>query len=47
MKTIKYIVWVGGVADYEGDNLAEAKAVLREWIAQGYDDAVLETLVSH
>jgi hypothetical protein len=44
MLEIKYIVWVGGVADYEGDNLREAKAILKEWAEQGYDDAVIETI---
>jgi hypothetical protein len=40
----KFIVWVGGVADYEGDSLGEAKAIAKEWREQGYDDVVLETL---
>jgi hypothetical protein len=39
-----YIVWVGGVPDYEGDSLREAKAIYKEWIDLGYDDVVLQTL---
>jgi len=38
----QYVVWVGGVADYEGDSLEEAKSVHQEWIMKGYDDAILE-----
>jgi hypothetical protein len=38
-----YIVWVGGVPDYEGDSLREAKAIYKEWIALGYDDVILQT----
>jgi len=41
---MKYIVWVGGVADYEGDSLKEAKAIKDSWLAQGYDDVILETI---
>jgi hypothetical protein len=40
----KFIVWVGGVADYEGNSFREAKAIAKEWREQGYDDVVLETL---
>jgi hypothetical protein len=39
-----YIVWVGGVPDYEGDSLQEAQAVRKEWIDLGYDDVILETV---
>jgi hypothetical protein len=39
---IEYTVWVGGVPDYEGNSLREAKAVYNEWIDQGYDDVILE-----
>lgn len=42
MKVKNYIVWVGGVADYEGDSLAEAESVYEEWKAQGYEDVVIE-----
>ena len=42
----KFIVWVGGVADYEGNNLNQAKAVYKEWIAQGYNDVILEEVLS-
>ena len=38
----QYVVWVGGVADYEGGSLTEANAVCQEWIDQGYDDVILE-----
>lgn len=37
-----YIVWVGGVPDYEGTSRSEARSVFNEWIAQGYDDVILE-----
>jgi len=39
-----YIVWVGGVADYEGYSLQEAKAIKYNWLAQGYEDVILQTL---
>jgi hypothetical protein len=39
-----YIVWVGGVADYEGYNLRDAELVVEEWQEQGYDDVILETV---
>ena len=41
---MKYIVWVGGVADYEGASLKEARAIKYSWLAQGYDDVILETI---
>jgi predicted RNase H-like HicB family nuclease len=37
-----YTVWVGGIPDYEGESLREAKAIFKEWIDLGYDDVVLE-----
>jgi hypothetical protein len=40
----KYIVWVGGVADYEGNSKGEAKAIYDEWVAKGYDDVSLEEI---
>jgi hypothetical protein len=40
----RFIVWVGGVADYEGNNLNQAKAVYNEWIEQNYDDVILEEI---
>ena len=42
-----FIVWVGGVADYEGDNLQEAQTVHAEWLAQGYDDVILQDLTNN
>jgi hypothetical protein len=42
----KFIVWVGGVADYEGNDLNQAKAVYKEWIAQDYNDVILEEVIS-
>jgi hypothetical protein len=44
MSKIKYIVWIGGLADYEGNNLKRAKAIYNEWLGQGYDDVILEVL---
>ena len=37
-----YVVWVGGVPDYEGDTLRQAKLVYKEWVDLGYDDVVIE-----
>ena len=37
-----YIVWVGGVADYEGDDLNQARAIYQEWLDDGYTDVILE-----
>ena len=42
----KFIVWVGGVADYEGNDLNQAKAIYKEWITQKYDDVILEEVIS-
>jgi hypothetical protein len=39
-----FIVWVGGVADYEGNSLQKAESVRDEWLARGYLDVILETL---
>ena len=44
MNQYKYIVWVGGVEDYEGYNRRDAELVVEEWQAQGYDDVILETV---
>lgn len=40
----QYLVWVGGVLDYEGTNLNEAFAIYTEWIEQGYEEVVMETI---
>ena len=37
-----YIVWVGGVAVFEGDEAKLARKIFNEWIAKGYDDVALE-----
>jgi hypothetical protein len=42
---MSFIVWVGGVPDYEGESLATAKAVFAEWVALGFDDVILETVI--
>jgi hypothetical protein len=39
-----YIVWVGGVADYEGSSFSDAKAARKSWLALGYDDVILQTV---
>ena len=39
---IKFIVWVGGIADYEGNNIKEANSIFDLWIRLGYDDVILE-----
>jgi hypothetical protein len=37
-----YIVWVGGVADYEGYNHREAVLTARSWQTKGYDDVYIQ-----
>jgi hypothetical protein len=37
-----FIVWVGGVPDYEGDSLSKAREVFKKWVSRGYDDVILE-----
>tara|TARA_B100001057_G_scaffold400962_1_gene412342 strand:+ start:295 stop:462 length:168 start_codon:yes stop_codon:yes gene_type:complete len=39
----KYIVWVGGCDDYY-TTYERAKEHYEEWIAQGYDDVILERI---
>jgi hypothetical protein len=39
-----YLVWVGGLIDYEGNNLAMAQATYKTWLSLGYDDVKLETI---
>ena len=39
----KYIVWVGGCDDYY-TTYERAKEHYDEWIAQGYDDVILEKI---
>ena len=39
----RYIVWVGGCDDYY-KNHKDAKQAYDGWIAQGYDQVVLEKL---
>ena len=39
---IKYIVWVGGLALCETKDLVKAKRIFKLWVAQGYDDVILE-----
>lgn len=41
---MKFIVWVGGVPDYEGKDLKKAQEVFKEWQKKGYDDVVLEKI---
>jgi len=42
----KFIVWVGGIADYEGNSLNAAQDVEKEWLSQGYDDVILEEVTT-
>jgi hypothetical protein len=37
-----YTVWVGGIPDVERVTYAKAVEVHDEWIADGYDDVVIE-----
>lgn len=39
-----FIVWVGGVPDYEGRSLDDAERIRSSWLALGYDDVILETV---
>lgn len=39
-----FIVWVGGVPDYEGRSLADAERVRKGWLALGYDDVILQSV---
>lgn len=39
-----FIVWVGGIPDYEGDNYLEAYSVYKKWQTLGYDDVILEEI---
>ena len=41
---MKYLVWVGGVLDYEGTSLNEANSISTEWVAKGYTDCNIETI---
>lgn len=41
---MKYIVWVGGVPDYEGGSLKKAKIIYAEWVNLGYEDVILQTV---
>ena len=43
--TYTYIVWVGGVDDYYV-NYSDAKRDYDYWISQGYDDVILEKILS-
>ena len=42
MSKVKFIVWVGGVAEYEGLDFVMARLVENSWLNQGYDDVILE-----
>lgn len=42
MSNVKFIVWVGGVSDYEGYDAVKAESIKQEWVEQGYDDVVIE-----
>ena len=39
----KYIVWIGGVANYF-NKLIDAEIEKKEWAEKGYDDVIIETL---
>ena len=42
MSKTKFIVWVGGVMDYEGFDAGMARLTEIYWNEQGYDDVILE-----
>ena len=37
-----YTTWVGGIPDVEGVDYDTAVEVRDEWLAEGYDDVVIE-----
>ena len=39
-----YIVWIGGLIDYEGTDIDKANLIYQEWIDKGYDDVKIETI---
>ena len=39
-----YIVWIGGIADYEGNDINIAQTIYNVWLKLGYDDVMLETI---
>lgn len=39
-----FIVWVGGVPDYEGNSLKVAESVRDKWLGLGHDDVILEII---
>jgi len=39
-----FIVWVGGVIDYEGKDYELALSAYDTWLSLGYEDVKLETL---
>ena len=43
MNEMKWCVWVGGVGDIYTD-LEEAQEAESKWIADGYDDVILEPI---
>tara|TARA_R100000781_G_C3987191_1_gene95626 strand:- start:33 stop:164 length:132 start_codon:yes stop_codon:yes gene_type:complete len=42
MKKKKYIVWVGGIANYF-DTLLDAEVEKKYWNDKGYNDIIIET----
>lgn len=39
-----FIVWVGGLPDYEGGDYCKAYQIYKEWLMLGYDDVQLEEI---
>lgn len=39
-----YLVWIGGLIDYEGNNLIMAQSIYETWRLLGYDDVKLEII---
>jgi len=42
----RFIVWVGGLALCETKDAMKAKRVFKHWVAQGYDDVILEKVTT-
>ena len=45
--TYEYIVWIGGVPNSGFNSLLEAELEAEEWIEKGYDDVVIESILTN
>ena len=42
----EYIVWVGGSIVYQDNNKIEANCISDKYISWGYDDVIIEEVIS-